>query len=95
MLIIFSVHVSEGLLEIIAIFNYLDVTLHLIDHSSVPSADASFPKMREKVLKSHLSVFQAVQAINGHTNMTPEEFTNMVFQKIDVNNDGKSLCSFT
>ncbi|NWS99984.1 GUC1C protein, partial [Mionectes macconnelli] len=32
---------------------------------------------------------QAIQAINGYTNMTAEEFTNMVFQKIDVNNDGE------
>uniref|UniRef100_A0A7M4EV12 Guanylate cyclase activator 1C n=1 Tax=Crocodylus porosus TaxID=8502 RepID=A0A7M4EV12_CROPO len=40
--------------------------------------------------KKELSnIFKAVQAINGHTNMTPEEFTNMVFQKIDVNNDGE------
>ncbi|NXK05403.1 GUC1C protein, partial [Herpetotheres cachinnans] len=32
---------------------------------------------------------QAVQSINGHSNMSAEEFTNMVFQKIDVNNDGE------
>ncbi|NXL35293.1 GUC1C protein, partial [Glaucidium brasilianum] len=32
---------------------------------------------------------QAIQAINGYTSMSPEEFTNMVFQKIDVNNDGE------
>ncbi|NXS45124.1 GUC1C protein, partial [Balaeniceps rex] len=32
---------------------------------------------------------QAIQAINGYTNTSAEEFTNMVFQKIDVNNDGE------
>ncbi|NXK90795.1 GUC1C protein, partial [Formicarius rufipectus] len=32
---------------------------------------------------------QAIQAINGYTNMTAEEFTNMIFQKIDVNGDGE------
>ncbi|NXJ31427.1 GUC1C protein, partial [Ciconia maguari] len=32
---------------------------------------------------------QAIQTINGHTNMSAEEFTNMIFQKIDVNNDGE------
>ncbi|NXX21018.1 GUC1C protein, partial [Podargus strigoides] len=32
---------------------------------------------------------QAIQAINGHSDMSPEEFTNMVFQKIDANRDGE------
>ncbi|NXT23178.1 GUC1C protein, partial [Syrrhaptes paradoxus] len=32
---------------------------------------------------------QAIQAINGQTSMSAEEFTNMIFQKIDVNNDGE------
>ncbi|NXG05621.1 GUC1C protein, partial [Sakesphorus luctuosus] len=32
---------------------------------------------------------QAIQAINGYTSMSAEEFTNMIFQKIDVNNDGE------
>ncbi|NXT96069.1 GUC1C protein, partial [Anhinga rufa] len=32
---------------------------------------------------------QAIQAINGHTNMSAEEFTDMIFQKIDLNNDGE------
>ncbi|KFQ53773.1 Guanylyl cyclase-activating protein 3, partial [Nestor notabilis] len=32
---------------------------------------------------------QAIQAINGHTDMSAEEFTNIIFQKIDVNNDGE------
>ncbi|CAI5772889.1 cyclase-activating 3 [Podarcis lilfordi] len=36
-----------------------------------------------------LSIFTAIQAINGNQELTPEEFTNMVFQKIDVNNDGE------
>ncbi|XP_009555450.2 guanylyl cyclase-activating protein 3 isoform X6 [Cuculus canorus] len=39
--------------------------------------------------KELLSIFAAIQAINGHTNMSAEEFTNMIFQKIDVNNDGE------
>ncbi|NXU72781.1 GUC1C protein, partial [Oreotrochilus melanogaster] len=32
---------------------------------------------------------QAIQAINGYSSMSAEEFTNIVFQKIDVNNDGE------
>ncbi|NWS38153.1 GUC1C protein, partial [Probosciger aterrimus] len=32
---------------------------------------------------------QAIQAINGHTDMSAEEFTNIIFEKIDVNNDGE------
>ncbi|NXD91865.1 GUC1C protein, partial [Chaetorhynchus papuensis] len=32
---------------------------------------------------------QAIQAINGYTSMSAEEFTNVIFQKIDVNNDGE------
>ncbi|KAF1626439.1 Guanylyl cyclase-activating protein 3, partial [Eudyptes filholi] len=39
--------------------------------------------------KELLSIFTAIQAINGHTDMSPEEFTTIVFQKIDVNNDGE------
>uniref|UniRef100_A0A8C8AT81 Guanylate cyclase activator 1C n=1 Tax=Otus sunia TaxID=257818 RepID=A0A8C8AT81_9STRI len=39
--------------------------------------------------KELLSIFTAIQAINGYTSMSPEEFTDMVFQKIDVNNDGE------
>lgn len=34
---------------------------------------------------------QAVQAINGNSEMSPEDYTNMVFQKIDINNDGKII----
>lgn len=43
-----------------------------------------------KTLKE-LPVFlpQAIQAINGYSSMSAEEFANMIFQKIDVNNDGK------
>ncbi|KAJ6662688.1 hypothetical protein lerEdw1_011328 [Lerista edwardsae] len=32
----------------------------------------------------------AVQAINGNSEMSPEDYTNMVFQKIDINNDGRN-----
>ncbi|NWX76817.1 GUC1C protein, partial [Alca torda] len=32
---------------------------------------------------------QAIQAINGHTSTSAEEFANMIFQKIDVNDDGE------
>ncbi|NXF86583.1 GUC1C protein, partial [Eubucco bourcierii] len=32
---------------------------------------------------------QAIQAINGYTDMSAEEFTDMIFKKIDVNNDGE------
>ncbi|XP_013805520.2 LOW QUALITY PROTEIN: guanylyl cyclase-activating protein 3 [Apteryx mantelli] len=39
--------------------------------------------------KELLSIFTAIQAINGHTDMSAEEFTNMVFQNIDMNNDGE------
>ncbi|KAJ7320368.1 hypothetical protein JRQ81_019879 [Phrynocephalus forsythii] len=39
--------------------------------------------------KELLSIFSAIQTINGNQDMTPEEFANMVFEKIDVNNDGE------
>ncbi|XP_025914170.1 LOW QUALITY PROTEIN: guanylyl cyclase-activating protein 3 [Apteryx rowi] len=39
--------------------------------------------------KELLSIFTAIQAINGHTDMSAKEFTNMVFQNIDMNNDGE------
>uniref|UniRef100_A0A8D0B6L8 Guanylate cyclase activator 1C n=1 Tax=Salvator merianae TaxID=96440 RepID=A0A8D0B6L8_SALMN len=39
--------------------------------------------------KELVSIFTAIQAINGNQEMSPEEFTNMVFLKIDVNNDGE------
>ncbi|XP_018412387.1 PREDICTED: guanylyl cyclase-activating protein 3 [Nanorana parkeri] len=39
--------------------------------------------------KELLSIITAVQAINGHQGMSPEEFTALLFQKIDVNGDGE------
>uniref|UniRef100_A0A8C4RQF5 Guanylate cyclase activator 1C n=1 Tax=Erpetoichthys calabaricus TaxID=27687 RepID=A0A8C4RQF5_ERPCA len=36
-----------------------------------------------------LSIFKAIQAINRQTDMSPEEITNLVFEKIDVNGDGE------
>ncbi|XP_075054215.1 guanylyl cyclase-activating protein 3 [Mixophyes fleayi] len=39
--------------------------------------------------KELLSIITAVQAINGHQGMNPEEFTSMLFHKIDVNGDGE------
>ncbi|XP_030327764.1 guanylyl cyclase-activating protein 3 isoform X2 [Strigops habroptila] len=39
--------------------------------------------------KELVSIFTAIQAINGHADMSAEEFTNIIFQKIDVNNDGE------
>ncbi|XP_063300470.1 guanylyl cyclase-activating protein 3-like [Pelobates fuscus] len=39
--------------------------------------------------KELLSIITAVQAINGHQGMNPEEFTSMLFEKIDVNGDGE------
>uniref|UniRef100_A0A8D0HVF3 Guanylate cyclase activator 1C n=1 Tax=Sphenodon punctatus TaxID=8508 RepID=A0A8D0HVF3_SPHPU len=39
--------------------------------------------------KELLSIFSAIQAINGNQAMTPQEFANIVFQKIDVNGDGE------
>ncbi|XP_042298877.1 guanylyl cyclase-activating protein 3-like [Sceloporus undulatus] len=39
--------------------------------------------------KELVSIFSAIQALNGNQELTPEEFSNMVFQKIDVNNDGE------
>lgn len=48
--------------------------------------------MGKKLWKNLLCFYpQAIQAINGYTNMSAEEFTNMIFQKIDVNNDGKNV----
>lgn len=43
-----------------------------------------------------LFLLQAVRAINGcDHDSTPEEFTNRVFDKIDVNGDGKKPNSYT
>ncbi|XP_069328681.1 guanylyl cyclase-activating protein 3 [Eulemur rufifrons] len=36
-----------------------------------------------------LDIFMAVQALGGQQTLSPEEFTNLVFHKIDINNDGK------
>ncbi|XP_027721861.1 guanylyl cyclase-activating protein 3 [Vombatus ursinus] len=41
--------------------------------------------------KELLNIFMAIQAINGQNTLNAQEFTNLVFKKIDVNNDGKSL----
>uniref|UniRef100_A0A673UHB2 Guanylate cyclase activator 1C n=1 Tax=Suricata suricatta TaxID=37032 RepID=A0A673UHB2_SURSU len=38
-----------------------------------------------------LNIFMAVQALNGQQTLSPEEFTNLVFHKIDINNDGKAI----
>ncbi|MBN3278265.1 GUC1A protein, partial [Polyodon spathula] len=43
-----------------------------------------------------LSIFKAVQAINRHTDMLPEEITALVFDTIDKNGDGElTLEEFT
>ncbi|XP_006164267.2 guanylyl cyclase-activating protein 3 isoform X1 [Tupaia chinensis] len=39
--------------------------------------------------KELLNIFMAVQALNGQQALSPEEFTNLVFRKIDINNDGE------
>nr|XP_001501719.1 guanylyl cyclase-activating protein 3 [Equus caballus] len=39
--------------------------------------------------KELLNIFMAVQALNGQQTLSPEEFTNLVFHKVDVNNDGE------
>uniref|UniRef100_A0A667HUU0 Guanylate cyclase activator 1C n=1 Tax=Lynx canadensis TaxID=61383 RepID=A0A667HUU0_LYNCA len=39
--------------------------------------------------KELLNIFMAVQALNGQQTLSPEEFTNLVFHKIDKNNDGE------
>uniref|UniRef100_A0A452QR97 Guanylate cyclase activator 1C n=1 Tax=Ursus americanus TaxID=9643 RepID=A0A452QR97_URSAM len=45
--------------------------------------------------KELLNIFMvseiAVQALNGQQTLSPEEFTNLVFHKIDINNDGKAI----
>ncbi|PNI64184.1 GUCA1C isoform 3 [Pan troglodytes] len=35
-----------------------------------------------------LDMFMAVQTLNGQQTLSPEEFINLVFHKIDINNDG-------
>ncbi|XP_044110969.1 guanylyl cyclase-activating protein 3 isoform X1 [Neovison vison] len=39
--------------------------------------------------KELLNIFMAVQALNGQQTLSPEEFTDLVFHKIDINNDGE------
>ncbi|XP_020855507.1 guanylyl cyclase-activating protein 3 [Phascolarctos cinereus] len=39
--------------------------------------------------KELLNIFMAIQAINGQNTLNAQEFTNLVFEKIDVNNDGE------
>uniref|UniRef100_H0WSM0 Guanylate cyclase activator 1C n=2 Tax=Otolemur garnettii TaxID=30611 RepID=H0WSM0_OTOGA len=39
--------------------------------------------------KELLDIFMAVQALRGQQTLSPEEFTNLVFHKIDINNDGE------
>uniref|UniRef100_A0A803SKZ0 Guanylate cyclase activator 1C n=1 Tax=Anolis carolinensis TaxID=28377 RepID=A0A803SKZ0_ANOCA len=39
--------------------------------------------------KELISIFTAIQAINGNQELSPEDFANVVFQKIDINNDGE------
>ncbi|XP_014924666.2 guanylyl cyclase-activating protein 3 [Acinonyx jubatus] len=39
--------------------------------------------------KELLNIFMAVQALNSQQTLSPEEFTNLVFHKIDKNNDGE------
>uniref|UniRef100_A0A7N5KRI3 Guanylate cyclase activator 1C n=1 Tax=Ailuropoda melanoleuca TaxID=9646 RepID=A0A7N5KRI3_AILME len=41
--------------------------------------------------KELLNIFMAVQALNGQQTLSPEEFTDLVFHKIDINNDGKAI----
>ncbi|XP_012501365.1 PREDICTED: guanylyl cyclase-activating protein 3 [Propithecus coquereli] len=36
-----------------------------------------------------LDIFIGVQALGGQQTLSPEEFTNLVFRKIDINNDGE------
>ncbi|XP_007538232.1 guanylyl cyclase-activating protein 3 isoform X1 [Erinaceus europaeus] len=39
--------------------------------------------------KELLTIFMAVQALKGQQTLSPEEFTDLVFHKIDINNDGE------
>ncbi|XP_026312595.1 guanylyl cyclase-activating protein 3 isoform X2 [Piliocolobus tephrosceles] len=41
-----------------------------------------------------LDMFVAIQALNGQQTLSPEEFTNLVFHKIDINNDGNGATLF-
>nr|XP_035976440.1 guanylyl cyclase-activating protein 3 isoform X2 [Halichoerus grypus] len=39
--------------------------------------------------KELLNIFMLVQALSGQRTLRPEEFTNLVFHEIDINNDGE------
>ncbi|XP_032262390.1 guanylyl cyclase-activating protein 3 [Phoca vitulina] len=39
--------------------------------------------------KELLNIFMLVQALGGQRTLSPEEFTNLVFHEIDINNDGE------
>lgn len=93
MLIKFPILITEDLLEIAIYLVFLKGCWTKELHSNYCSCQCIvFMTWRKKVWKNFLHFcLQAIQAINGQTNMTAEEFTNMIFQKIDVNNDGKNL----
>ncbi|KAF6118934.1 guanylate cyclase activator 1C [Phyllostomus discolor] len=40
--------------------------------------------------KELLNMFTTIQALNGQQTLSPEEFTSLVFHKIDINHDGKA-----
>ncbi|KAF3827590.1 hypothetical protein GH733_003076, partial [Mirounga leonina] len=44
--------------------------------------------------KELLNIFMAVQTFNGQQTLSPEELTNLVFHKIDINNDELTLEEF-
>ncbi|ELK18149.1 Guanylyl cyclase-activating protein 3 [Pteropus alecto] len=39
--------------------------------------------------KELLNIFMTVQTLNGQQTLSPEEFTSLVFHKIDINHDGE------
>ncbi|XP_054433209.1 guanylyl cyclase-activating protein 3 isoform X1 [Pteronotus mesoamericanus] len=39
--------------------------------------------------KELLNMFMTVQALNSQQTLSPEEFTNLVFHKVDINHDGE------
>lgn len=93
MLIKFPILITEDLLEIAIYLVFLKGCWTKELHPNYCSCQCIvFITRRKEVWKNFLHFYlQAIQAINGQTNMTAEEFTNMIFQKIDVNNDGKNL----
>nr|KAF6474325.1 guanylate cyclase activator 1C [Rousettus aegyptiacus] len=40
--------------------------------------------------KELLNIFMTVQSLNGQQTLSPEEFTSLVFHKIDINHDSKA-----